>query len=597
MPTKSPFVYRALEQHYAVDYSAPDAVAREKEILGRAAAMGLNRVMIGETWPDLGVRLVDYRETLPELATAERMADVARRRAAFGEIVAEAQRLGIEVWPSLNVINYPDEFMRLFPDAAATAPVAADRWLRLTGARGLSKQPQMCPSSTSFQRLVSAQVEELGRLPGVAGVECWFSAGDSDLFYCVCERCAGRSVSDRLVDFAQVVFPVCERLGKKLSLRCYLGGWRCALETEAWREAAPRIPAGVEICFKQVHGDLMNWHGSNPLAGELAAHAEMVEFDVQGEYRGTNYGMVCSVRWQLRDLIRHFRDRGVTSIACRGLDRAHPFDVDKWLFGALAADPDLDVAAWCEAWAGKKYGAAGGEVLAILDEAAEIMRLSMYVRGVQWASWAVPQNLARLRFILFDRCAPCVSDSYLRLQPTAANIAAIGAEKDEARRRVTALVPRVVALGDKLDRKFHAPLLASISYLGLYVAVAGPLMEVFFRFLAWEQTSSEVTREYARLPLLTAIARAQKALHEVSIQLEQIDATALASLMDTAGFVKTKPADKFREPFGYAAGIVEEIAREIDKPSASWWAYFPMPEQWPAALRERTELYRSGGDC
>jgi hypothetical protein len=52
--------------------------------------------------------------------------------------------------------------------------------------------------------------------------------------------------------------------------------------------------------------------------------------------------------------------------------------------------------------------------------------LSMYV---QWASWAVPQNLGRLHFILFDRCAACVPGSYERLQPTPANIDAVIQEK------------------------------------------------------------------------------------------------------------------------------------------------------------------------
>ena len=92
--TKSPsFPHRALEQHYGINLLSVDAFEREKEILKRAAAIGVNRVMLGETWPDLGVRLVDYHHTLSELATSEMTVDAARRREVFGQIAAEAQSL------------------------------------------------------------------------------------------------------------------------------------------------------------------------------------------------------------------------------------------------------------------------------------------------------------------------------------------------------------------------------------------------------------------------------------------------------------------------------------------------------------------------
>jgi hypothetical protein len=302
--------------------------------------------------------------------------------------------------------------------------------------------------------------------------------------------------------------------------------------------------------------------------------------------------MVCSVRWQLQELIRHFRGKGVTGLACRGVDRAHPFDVDKWLFGALAQDPDLDVAAWSHEWATARYGPAGDEVMAVLDECAEIMRLSMYVRGVQWASWAVPQNLARLRFILFDRCAPCVPHSYERLQPTPENIQAIVVEKMEAMKRADALVGQMARLKGRLDDRFFAPLQASASYLRLYVSIAGPLMETFFRFLAWEQTSSEVTREYIRIPLLQSLATARERIGEALHQIDGLDIAALTGMMDAAGFVDPKAAKKFLDPFRYATVILDEITHASDTLTASWWAYYPSAERWPKSLRKRAELYR-----
>ena len=210
----------------------------------------------------------------------------------------------------------------------------------------------------------------------------------------------------------------------------------------------------------------------------------------------------------------------------------------------------------------------------------------MYVRGVQWASWAVPQNLARWRFILFDRCAPCVPGSNERLQPTEENIAAISAEKKEAVDRAEALVRRCENLQGQLAAQFLAPLEASCRYLQAYVLMVEPLVESAFRFLRWEQTSSEVTREYARVTLLDSLARARAALQDTRARLDQVDTTQLAAL---AGG-KPEP-ERFAQPFGFAETILNDIAGRIEIEPSSWWSVYPWPERWPESLRGAAELY------
>jgi hypothetical protein len=591
----SPFASRGLEQHATIDLLREGMVASQGIVLERAAAIGLNRAYMGERWPDLGVRLVDYRETFPQLVTPERTDDTARRRETFRQICAQAKSLGIEPWVNLNILNYPDNFTTLFPDAIATAPLTADRWMRGKGARGLAKQPQLCASSTSFKRLVEAQLTELCRLPDIVGIECWLTAADTDMFYCACEVCRKKSIAEMIVEFAAYAHPVCLRHGKKLLLRCYLGGWRCALEADVWPEAAPLIPSEIEICYKQQNGDLMNWHGPNTMAGLLKPHPEHAEFDLAGEYRGTNYGMVCTVRWQMQELLQHFLKKGVTGVACRGVDTIHPFDLDKWIFGALIQNPNLDVKAWSSEWAAERYGEAGDEVLAVLDECAEIMRLAMYVQGVQWASWAVPQNLARLRFILFDRCAGCVPGSYERLQPTPANIAAIIQEKELALQKANLLVDRCARLQGRLADEFFAPLDASVRYLRAYTSITGPLMESVFRFLAWSQSFSEAAREYIRIPLLSSIEAGNQQLAKILAEVETMDLKSLILVTSHAGFVDAGSLDKFREPFNNASVVLREIRQLIETESASWWAYYPSPDRWPEKFRAGLEIYEAAG--
>jgi len=585
---------RGTEQHNTIDLSAtsPTGFSRPAEILLRAAQTGLNRACMGEQWPDLGDRLVDYSRTIPELATPERVADAAGRRSVFKRICEEALRLGIDPWISLNIINYPQCFTDLFPDAIAKPPPAADRWLRMPPVRGLSKQPQLCPSSASFKKLAVAQITELCELPHIGGVQCWLTGADTDLFFCECDVCRPKTISSLIVEFAALIHPICKAAGKQLALRCYLGGWRCALETEVWREAAQHISPEIEITYKQQQGDLMNWHGPNPLAGTLGKRTENVEFDVYGEYRGVNYGMVCTVRWQMQELMRHYRDKGVTGVLCRGIDNPHPFDLDKWLFGALAQNPDLDVSAWCLDWALNRYGPAGGKVLAILDGSAEAIRLSMYVRGVQWASWAVPQNLPRLRFILFDRCAPCSPGALERLDPTPENRAAIAEEKRTALQKVDELVACCDSLGSELNAQFLVPLSNSVRYLRAYVSLTGPLMDAFFALLAWSRCNGEVSREYLRLSILSAIDATEKRVSEGREQVRKLALGELATLTSIAGFVNDALLEeKFDEPFRNTGAILHDIRASIDTAPASWWGVYPWPERWPDMMLGEPELY------
>jgi hypothetical protein len=117
-------------------------------------------------------------------------------------------------------------------------------------------------------------------------------------------------------------------------------------------------------------------------------------------------------------------------------------------------------------------------------------------------------------------------------------------------------------------------------------------MESFFRHLAWGQTSSEVTREYVRIPLLASIASGNRQIAKAIEELEQLDLAALSTLIAQAGYIETVDLNKFREPFDNASTILKEIHQQIDMESASWWAYYPCPDRWPEKHRESLELYK-----
>jgi hypothetical protein len=217
----------------------------------------------------------------------------------------------------------------------------------------------------------------------------------------------------------------------------------------------------------------------------------------------------------------------------------------------------------------------------------------MYIRGVQWASWAVPQNLSRLRFILFDRSAPCSPGASGRLEVTPENRAIIAGEKKAALRKANEIVACCEALEHELDARFFVPLMNSVRFLLAYVSVTGPLIDAFFDFLTWSRSSSEVTRERQRCSILATIEATETAIASARKEVGLLALPELARLCDVAGFIKdTSLKERFDEPFVNAEMILADIRERIDTCPASWWSVYPWPERWPVALRDSQELFR-----
>jgi hypothetical protein len=217
----------------------------------------------------------------------------------------------------------------------------------------------------------------------------------------------------------------------------------------------------------------------------------------------------------------------------------------------------------------------------------------MYVRGVQWASWAVPQNLSRLRFILFDRSAPCTPGASDRLLITPENRALISAEKKAALQKANQIVARCAALEPELDPRFFVPLINSVRFLRAYVTVAGPLIDAFFDFLTWSHSNSEVTRERQRCYILATIQTTENAIRSAREEISHLALSQLAGLCAVAGFIKTNSLEeRFDEPFVNAEAILRDIRDRIDTCPASWWSVYPWPDRWPTAINGAQELYR-----
>lgn len=580
----SSFTVRACELHQRMDLaevsSAKYGVDGLIATLSYAADIGLNRAFVSESWPNGLARLIDYATVWPELADAADATAVKRRLKNWERVAAHAEQLGIELYAIYHPLSYPVTFPARFPDACAVDPPCFERYVKRT----LHKRPvgKVCPSSSAVRQLLDVQFRALCGLPGVRGVSCWLNRADTDLMYCNCEKCRRGTVADGLLNFITDAAQRCRAAGAKLAMRTYLGDWRGGLETAEFSALANRLPASVEIIIKQQAGDMFHRHPDNPLAGPLHHATVLVEMDVYGEYRGVQCGIISSVRHDLKRRMQGFRDAGLHGVVARGIECRHELSLDPDLFGALSRNPDLDVESWSRAWAKQRFGAVGDGVLAVLDIAEQVCGAAMYACGVNWASWGIPDDLYRLRYILFDRNARCVPGACALLDAGEATICMVAGEQAEARTLAHRLLVRCNALRPLLDAGLFSRLQASCLWLNAYTHVTGPLLASFFRFLDWERQRSEIEREHRRPALCEAMLTAEHAIDKAVSEVSLIDAGALAQQQVPAG----APRESLTTPFDNARRILADIDREISTPPASFSGPHPWPERWSHKFRE-----------
>ncbi len=581
---KHSFAQRIVEFHHGLNLD-PDGRAsqsRMKDIFRRASDLGMNTVFFGESWP-LGLhRIVSYRAK-PELAALVDQPAIARRRDAFLELVELASELQLALHAVIHPLSYPPGFLERYPQAAAVAHSGWDRHQILEK----PMRPALCPHERSTREMLRCQVEEILELPGIQGLSCWLNMADSLVFACDCPICRSQPLDTCISEIGNFLHGICATKKKALNIRTYLGSWQCGLETACFKSVHSQLHPAVRLTYKQQQGDMYNEHPINPLLGALEERPQAMEIDCYGEYRGSTMGLITSCRRQMQERLKNACQVGIDAAVMRGIHHEHSFAVDHACFSALARDVNCDVDAVALSHLSQRFGEAGPGILALLDDGNELCRRTMYLRGVDWASWSVPAGLNRLRFVLYDRSASCVPGALPRLQVDEALLIEHDALQEGAISLAEGMKDKAEALSVFLSREDKAALLASIQVADAYARLCRCLMASVLRAFRWEACPSPTMREFLRLDLLEHLGRTEEGIEEALQRMKLVDGSALTPLMSPIELLNLTPAQRLVEPAKNARMICDEIRSLIDRPPTSFTGISPLPYRWPSGASQR----------
>ncbi|MBI2940649.1 MAG: hypothetical protein HYY04_09455 [Chloroflexi bacterium] len=570
------FRLRAREQHglRLYDDPAPPLLDRYQRTMRYFARHRGNVCCLGQDWPEMNSALVGYRH-FPELLDAACEPELDRKRARARELVSLAADYGIDVYLTMVELRYPPALPRLHPEIVATDPPGGKRYFAPPNWPWLRQNlPRVCTSHPTTWAWYRAKVRELFEVvPEAAGMELWISWADTDVFYCACARCRARTPAEHLHELiAQALAGMDEAApgqDKRLILRTYLGGWRHILAEEFFAPLAGRLDRRVIVCNKAQYGDMYYGNAPHPLAGRYVPHnAEAIEFCLGGEYRaGLRWGTLAPISPFIEERVQLYADRGVDGLYQRHLDWQNHFNApDFETFFALAWDRTASPERIWQRWAERTYGAeVGPRVVEILRDGTRVMEKAMYVRGVALGSHTLfPESLERMRHLTVNRSAKLVDGGMERIAPTRENVQRIVAEKDEAIALSHRVLARVEGLRPDLPDKHYRALHLSFNLQHELALVYRELAELFWRYLRWEHTLSEVEREFQREDLLPLLPRFRAAISRLRERVPRFWRPELFEALGTDPATWSAIDFSHGFPYGYLDQIAIDLERQLD---------------------------------
>ncbi len=317
----------------------------------------------------------------------------------------------------------------------------------------------LCPSDPATAAFFEAKmtaVATAGAFDGVV-VTLWDDYGVN----CACRRCRETGMAGNFGRQIRVVVTAFERalkkLGKKLIVRTWASGaphflrdeWvnapGYASEAEAratWEPAFAALDPSTVIQTKVYNADCQPNPPFSLLLGAATNHPEIAEWQITGQTLGRNSfpsPVTTHTAWTMKRAASLVRGNGVCLYAGgyrrKGYaalkDPVNSLNLHVWR--QLSWNPDDNVASVCREWATPLYGAASDDVLKALDlcERAVVASFSPLGLGAPTES-AFAKTVTRREDLLRYTNRQYLEEGRAALEPTAANIARVVAEKDEA---------------------------------------------------------------------------------------------------------------------------------------------------------------------
>jgi hypothetical protein len=472
-------------------------------------------------------------ETMPELGLSVEPG-VETQRERITRLIEEAARWGMGVSTGIRLIDFPPEFLQVYPDAAG---------------QGAS----LCPLAPDTLLLVRRQMEELVQAyPGLSGLRVLGSEAQSDVFACHCPRCRDKSPSER---FGVLLREMADVLGDRhIYLMTYLSGWRNIKEPEYYRDLADHLPATATIQVNAMWSDQFITHPPHPLIGAYPGDRTLIDFDLWGEYWG--WGEIpCCLASYLSERMNYCYDRGVTRYWGRvswafidDLYNGTLNEVNYVLLARLLWDRRADVGQVVRSWAARRFGQDAAEgIVDLMSLTWEIVRHMMYADDMLINSHShPPESLTRFRYLMRDFSAAFFEDGAERSRITPENIARWLAEKQQAIQECERAVEILAELEPCLAPEQHRELYATFYDVLQTAHVWYHLCDAVWKYELMCREESELIRPGMRAQIVDAIDRCERQVWHA----------------------------KRCDP-GYAFGITNELRIALKQPVPPWGGFVP----------------------
>lgn len=303
------------------------------------------------------------------------------RERQVNDLVDQAHRRGMEAFVMIHTISYlPSRF--------------------LTGHRANLDDPRFWTYEREQYQTV------FRKCPNIDGIALSFGDACHYHIYNDNQVSSAMTPSERLLQYIETVWEVCDSLGKTLYVRDWAG-------SGATVEAIMRAPAGVRVMTKSDIGDWQQTDPHNPLLGAFGDRHQIVEMDLCGEYLGRSW-----VHWGAPEYVayrlRHALSRGVKGAVGRvdAFDLGHhlealpygvpssvggthalgtPNDVNIFAFCRLLENPDADPEGLWQEWAAARFGErAAPYVVSALRRSFEIADTVLWSRDYVGLAGVIP---------------------------------------------------------------------------------------------------------------------------------------------------------------------------------------------------------------
>lgn len=217
----------------------------------------------------------------------------------MNKVARESKEKGIDFFPEIKEIFYPDGLLELFPE------------LR-------NDDGTICATHPFWWDFVEAKVSELVELvPDLAGLIV--SAGTRESMVsisaneCECERCRNYDPVIWYANLLQAMYTPLIEKGKTLTVRDFSYS---ADQQSYIVNAATKVSEDIIISLKNTPHDYYPTFPHNPEIGNVGNHAQWVEFDTWGQFYGVGF-FPASVVEDMKSRMNHCHNQNVTGIYLR----------------------------------------------------------------------------------------------------------------------------------------------------------------------------------------------------------------------------------------------------------------------------------------